>query len=208
LAEGASLTEATAEIVAAWELDYTLLPVTDDRLRTMVTTADEGEITFQDYFVRRQHSVAVSAVRFDGADACRPAPGVLEAIADAAVIVIAPSNPVVSIDPVLAVPGVRDAIASRRGDVVAVSPIVGGAALKGPADRLLTELGRESSVVGVAEWYRELTGVLVIDDVDAAHGPAIEALGIEPVVTNTIMTDPAITDALALTCLTAAGELG
>jgi LPPG:FO 2-phospho-L-lactate transferase len=203
LAEGASLGEATAEIVAGWDLGFHLLPVTDDRLRTMVTTADEGEITFQEYFVRRQHDVAVSAVRFDGAEDATPAPGVLDAIADATVIVIAPSNPVVSIDPVLAVPGVRDAIAARRNDVVAVSPIVGGEALKGPADRLLTELGRESSVVGVADWYRDITGVLVIDNVDAHHAPGIEALGIRPVVTNTIMSEPTITDALARTCLAA-----
>ena len=204
LAEGASLSEVTAEIVAAWGIGFALVPVTDDPLRTMVTTADEGEITFQEYFVRRQHAVAVSAVRFDRAETSRPAAGVLEAIAEAAVIIVAPSNPVVSIDPVLAVPGVREAIAARRADVVAVSPIVGGAALKGPADRLLTELGRESSVVGVAEWYRDVTGVLVIDEVDAAHAPAVEALGIRPVVTDTIMAEPAVTDALARTCLTAA----
>ena len=204
LRAGATLGEVTAEIVAAWELGFALLPVTDDRLRTMVTTVDEGEITFQEYFVRRQHDVAVTAVRFDGAAACRPAPGVLSALTDAAVLVIAPSNPVVSIDPVLAVPGVRDAIAERRADVVAVSPIVGGQALKGPADRLLTELGRESSVVGVAEWYRDVIGTLVIDRVDADHAPAIEALGITPVVTDTIMADPDVTDALARTCLTAA----
>ncbi len=204
LHEGASLSEVTAEIVEAWGLGFALLPVTDDRLRTMVTTPDEGEITFQEYFVRRQHDVAVTAVRFDGSETCRPAPGVIEAIDEAEVIVIAPSNPVVSIDPVLAVPGVREAVAGRRADVVAVSPIVGGQALKGPADRLLIELGRESSVVGVADWYRDLVGVLVIDEVDAAHAPAIEALGITPVVTDTIMADPAVTDALARTCLTAA----
>lgn len=204
LSQGATLTEVTAEIVAAWELGFTLLPVTDDRLRTMVTTVDEGEITFQEYFVRRQHDVAVSAVRFDGAEASRPASGVLGAIAEAEVIVIAPSNPMVSIDPVLAVPGVRDALAARRADVVAVSPIVGGQALKGPAGRLLTELGSESSAVGVAEWYRDLTGTLVIDRVDAHHAGAIEGLGITPVVADTIMTDPAVTDALALTCLTQA----
>ena len=193
----------TSEIVAAWGLGFTLLPVTDDRLRTMVTTVDEGEITFQEYFVRRQHDVAVTSVRFDGAGTSRPAAGVLAAIAEARIIVIAPSNPVVSIDPVLAVPGVREAIAERRADVVAVSPIVGGQALKGPADRLLSELGRESSVVGVAEWYRELVGTLVIDEVDAHLAPAVEALGITPIVTNTIMADATVTDALARTCLTA-----
>ncbi|MEL7207158.1 MAG: 2-phospho-L-lactate transferase, partial [Actinomycetota bacterium] len=126
LRQGATLSEVTAEITAAWGLGFRLLPVTDDRLRTLVTTVDEGEITFQEYFVKRQHSVAVTAVRFDGADAARPAPGVLDALRTAERIIVAPSNPVVSIDPLLAVPGVRAAVAERRADVVGVSPIVGG----------------------------------------------------------------------------------
>ena len=201
LGQGASLSEVTAEITRAWGLDYQLIPVTNDRLRTMVTTVDEGEISFQEYFVRRRHDVAVTSVRFDGADGCKPSPGVVDAIESARRIVIAPSNPVVSIDPVLAVPGIREAIANRRGDVVAVSPLIGGKALKGPADRLMTELGREASVVGVAGWYRDLIGTLVIDEVDAAEGPAIEALDITPVITTTVMSDPTITDALATTCL-------
>jgi LPPG:FO 2-phospho-L-lactate transferase len=199
LAQGATLAEVTAEIAAAWGLDFRLLPVTNDGLRTMVTTVDEGEIGFQEYFVRRQHAVAVSAVRFDGAEASRPAPGVIEALCSADRIVIAPSNPAVSIDPVLAVPGVRDAIAARSDRVVAVSPIIGGKALKGPADRLMAELGREVSARGVAEWYRGLAGTLVIDTVDAVLAPAIEALGIEPIVTDTIMSSPAVTDRLART---------
>jgi LPPG:FO 2-phospho-L-lactate transferase len=197
LAQGAALSEVTGEIAAAWGLDFALVPVTDDRLRTMVTTVDDGEIAFQEYFVRRQHSVAVTSVRFDGAERCRPAPGVLEALRSADRIVIAPSNPAVSIDPVLAVPGVRDEIAARRERVAAVSPIVGGKALKGPADRLMAELGRDASALGVAEWYRDLIGTLVIDTVDAAYAPAIEALGIEAVVMPTIMSEPAVTDELA-----------
>lgn len=201
IAEGATLAEATAEIIRAWGLEFTLLPVTNDRLRTMVEVVDEGEITFQEYFVGRQHNVAVTAVRFDGADRCTPAPGVMEAITDAERIVIAPSNPVVSIDPVLAVPGVREAISQARDRVVAVSPIVGGKALKGPADRLLVELGREASVVAVAEWYRDLVGTLIIDDVDAEHAAAIEAMGVNPLVMNTIMSEPSITDELARRCL-------
>lgn len=197
LAEGATLAEVTQEIVAAWGLSYTLTPVTNDRLRTMVTTADEGEISFQEYFVRRQHDVAVSAVRFDGAADCEPAPGVLDAIESADRIIIAPSNPVVSIDPVLAVPGVRAAIAARRDEVIAVSPIVGGKALKGPADRLLVELGRSASVVGVAEWYQDLIGTLVIDEIDADRAADIAALGMRSVVMNTVMSTPEITDELA-----------
>src|SRR5262249_2283861 len=149
LRDGATLTEVTAEITAAWGLGCRLLPVTDDPVRTRVTVEDEGEIGFQEYFVRRHHDVAVTSVRFEGGDAARPGPDVLAAIRDAERLVIAPSNPIVSIDPVLVVPGVRDAVVARREDAVAVSPIVAGAALKGPADRLLVELGHESSVVGV-----------------------------------------------------------
>lgn len=201
LAEGASLSQVTAEIARAWGLGYRLVPVTDDPLRTMVTTVDEGEISFQEYFVRRRHDVAVTSVRFDGAPACRPAPGVIEAIAEADRVVVAPSNPVVSIDPVLAVPGVRDAIEARRDRVVAVSPIIGGKALKGPADRLLVELGREASVVGVARWYRDLISTLIIDEVDADQAEAVAATGVTPVVTATIMSTPDITDALARRCL-------
>jgi LPPG:FO 2-phospho-L-lactate transferase len=197
LRDGATLSAVTAEITAAWGLGFRLLPVTDDRLVTMIDTIDEGEIPFQEYFVRRRHDVAVAAVRFDGADACRPAPGVLEALATADRVVIAPSNPAVSIDPVLAVPGIRDAVADRRSDVVAVSPIVGGKALKGPADRLMVELGRQASVVGVAEWYQDLAGTLVIDEVDAEQAPAVAALGVEPVVMPTVMTQPGVAAALA-----------
>jgi len=199
LAQGATLSEVTAEIITAWGLDFRLLPVTDDRLRTMVTTVDEGEISFQEYFVRRHHDVAVTAVRFDGAEATRPAPGVLEALATAERIVVAPSNPAVSIDPVLAVPGVRAALAERRDEVVAVSPIIGGRALKGPADRLLAELGYPASAEGVAKWYADVVGTLVIDTVDAGLRPAIEALGLKVIVMDTIMADPGVADALART---------
>lgn len=197
LTEGADLSTVTGEIAAAWGLDFTMVPVTEDRLRTMVTTVDEGEISFQEYFVRRQHDVAVTSVRFDGADQCRPAPGVMEALREAELIVIAPSNPAVSIDPVLAVPGVRRVLEERRDRVVAVSPIIGGKALKGPADRLLVELGRESSVVGVAEWYRDVIGTLVIDTIDAAEAEAIGSLSIRPVVADTIMSQPGVTESLA-----------
>lgn len=197
---GAKLDEVTQQIAATWGLDLQLLPVTNDRLRTMVTT-EHGEISFQEYFVGHQHSVPVTEVRFDGAEATTPAPGVVEAIESADHIVIAPSNPAVSIDPVLAVPGIRKILQRRRADVVVVSPIVGGKALKGPADRLLVELGREASVIGVAEWYADVVGTIVIDNVDAEYGPAIEALGLRAVVTNTIMSSPDITRALAQTTI-------
>ncbi len=200
---GSTLSDATAKIVAGWNLDLRVLPVTDDRLRTMVTTTTEGEIAFQEYFVRLQHGVPVSSVRFDGAEDSSPAPGVIEAIESSDHVIVAPSNPVVSIDPVLAVPGVREALAARRESVVAVSPIIGGKALKGPADRLLVELGREASALAVAEWYREVIGVLVIDEVDAELAPAIEAVGVRCVVAPTIMRDLDTTVALAQVVLAA-----
>jgi LPPG:FO 2-phospho-L-lactate transferase len=197
LRAGASLSEVSEEVAAAWELGLRLLPVTDDRLQTRVTVAGEGEIGFQEYFVERQHDVAVTSVRFDGAEQARPAPDVLDAIETARRIVVAPSNPIVSIDPVLAVPGVRDAVAARRADVVAVSPIIAGAALKGPADRLLRELGHDVSVVGVARLYAPFVGTLVIDDVDADHATAVEAEGVRCVVAPTIMHGPAEATRLA-----------
>lgn len=202
LRAGAALSTVTAEIADAWALGLRLLPVTDDPVRTRVTVT-EGEISFQEYFVQRQHEVPVSAVRFDGADAARPAPGVLDAIVEAARVVIAPSNPIVSIEPVLVVPGVRAAVQARRDDVVAVSPIVAGAALKGPADRLLRELGHESSVVGVARLYLPLAGTLVVDEADAHHAPAVEAEGLRCVVAPTIMRGPEEAAALAKVVLAA-----
>jgi LPPG:FO 2-phospho-L-lactate transferase len=205
VSEGAPLSVVTAEIAAAWDLGLRLLPVTDDRLRTMVTLDGDGddgrEVSFQEYFVQRRHGVPVQAIRFEGASSCRPAPGVLDAIAGAERIVIAPSNPVVSIDPVLAVPGVRDALVARRADAVAVSPIVAGAALKGPADRLLKELGHEATVVGVARWYAPLAATLVIDEADADLAGAVAAEGIRPVIAATVMRTPQLAADLARTVL-------
>jgi LPPG:FO 2-phospho-L-lactate transferase len=205
LAEGAPLSVVTAEIARAWNLELRLLPASDDALRTMVTVEGDGEIGFQDYFVGRQHSVAVSSVRFDGEGAARPAPGVVEAIGEAEVVVIAPSNPIVSIEPVLAVNGVHAAMSARRERNVAVSPIVAGAALKGPADRMLRELGHEPSVVGVAKLYAELASVLVVDDADAALADAVEAAGMRCVVVPSVMSSPAIAAALARATLGAVG---
>ncbi|HET9442303.1 MAG TPA: 2-phospho-L-lactate transferase [Acidimicrobiales bacterium] len=196
-AEGATLSRATAEIAAAWGVGVRILPMSDDPVETRVTVAGEGEIGFQEYFVARRHAVAVEAVRFRGAEEARPAPGVLEALAQAERIVVAPSNPVVSIGPILAVPGIRPALAARRDDVVAVSPIVAGAALKGPADRLLRELGHEASVVGVARLYAPFAAALVIDHADAGLAGAVEAEGVRAVVTATVMSGPAEAAALA-----------
>lgn len=204
LGDGASLSTVTAEIAAAWGVEVCLLPVTDDRVETRMDVEDEGEIGFQEYFVRRRHSVAVRAVRFAGAEDAVPAAGVLGALGTAEVVVICPSNPIVSIGPLLAVPGIGDAVVARRGRVVAVSPIVAGAALKGPADRLMAELGHEVSVVGVARLYAPLAATLIIDEADAALAPAVEAEGMRCVVTPTIMTGAAEAAALARAVLGAA----
>jgi LPPG:FO 2-phospho-L-lactate transferase len=206
LREGASLTEVTSEITRAWGLAVRLLPATEDRLRTMVTLAGTGddagrEVTFQEYFVQRRHAVPVASVRFDGASSARPAPGVLDAIAGASRIVVAPSNPIVSIDPVLAVPGVRAALEARRPDVVAISPIVAGAALKGPASRLLAELGHEASVAGVARLYASFATALVIDEADAARADEVRAAGMVPIVARSVMRTPALAGALATAVL-------
>ncbi len=203
---GVSLSAVTAEIAKAWSLDLTLVPVTDDPMSTRITTLDGSELSFQEYFVREKHGVAVSSVDFSGADTCVPAPGVIAAIESARCVCIAPSNPVVSIDPILAVPGVRESLVAARDSCVAVSPIVGGHAIKGPAERLLRELGHEPSVVGIARYYSGLAGTLVIDTVDAESAPLVEAEGMRCVVTDTIMSDPMVSGALARTCLAAADE--
>jgi len=202
LAEGADLATVTAEITAAWGVGVRIVPMSNDPVRTIVTVA-EGDISFQEYFVARRHSVEVSAVRFDGSDRATPAPGVLDAILGAEVVVVAPSNPIVSIAPILAVPGVRAAVVARRDRTVAVSPIIAGAALKGPADRLLRELGHESSVVGVARLYAEFASVLVIDEADADRAGDVEAAGVRCVVAPTIMRTPDAAAALARTALAA-----
>ncbi len=196
LAEGCSLTTVTAELAAAWELRYALLPVTDDLLRTFVDTA-EGELAFQEYFVRLQHSVPVTGVRFAGSETARPAPAVLDAITKADRVVIAPSNPLVSIGPLLAVHGVGDSLRAVRRRCSAISPIVAGAALKGPADRMMAELGHEPSVVGVARLYAPFVSTLIIDLADASRADEVRACGVEVIVTDTIMSRPGVGATLA-----------
>ncbi len=199
LGSGATLTEVTAEITQRWGLDCTLLPASDDPIRTMVELTDGSEISFQEYFVKLAHDVEVRAVRFAGVEHSKPTRAALDAIRDATSLVIAPSNPVVSIGPVLAIPGVRDAVASRRATNVAISPIIGGKALKGPADRMLSELGEESSVVGVARRYRDLVATLIIDETDAALASQVEDTGVRAVVVPTIMSEAGVACALAQT---------
>lgn len=203
LQAGATLSTVTMEIARAWGLGLTLLPVTDDRLRTIVEVRGEGELDFQDYFVRRRHSVAVTRVRLAGGETARPAPGVLEALDESETIVIAPSNPIVSIEPLLAVRGVRERLLLRRDRVVAVSPIIAGAAVKGPADRMLAELGHEPSAVGIARLYSEIASVLVIDESDSLLSGGVEQAGLRCVVTPTLMTSPDRSATLARTVLDA-----
>ena len=207
LRAGEPLSAVTAMLAERWGLAVRVLPVTDDAVRTMVTVdTDRGtaEIGFQEYFVGRQHAVPVRSVRFAGAEDATALPAAIEAIDTAATVVIAPSNPIVSIGPLLAVPGVRDALAARRDRTVAVSPIVAGEALKGPADRMLRELGHQASVVGIARLYTGLAGVLVVDEADADQAHAVEAEGLRCVVTDTIMRDVERAAALATHVLAAA----
>jgi len=187
LSEGATVSEVTDELARSWGLGLRVLPMSDSRVETRLDVEGEGEIAFQDYFVRRRHAVTVKAVRYAGAADATPAPGVLDAVTNATRVVICPSNPVLSIAPILAVPGIQDAVAARRDDVVAVSPIVAGAALKGPADRIMAELGVEATVVGVARLYAPFAGTLVVDEADAGLAPAVEAEGVRCVVTPTVM---------------------
>ncbi len=205
LAEGATLTEVTAEINRAWGLELSVVPMTDDRFRTVVTLADDGQqVSFQDYFVRLRHGVAVSGVHFEH-DGARLSEAARSALTDADVIVVAPSNPLVSIGPIRALPGVDQLLADRRQHVVAISPIVGGAALKGPADRMLSELGMQASVVGVAELYAPIAAVLVIDPLDAHLADEVEAAGIRCVVEPSIMSDIERSRTLAEACISAIG---
>lgn len=204
LAEGATLTEVTGEITRAWGAPERLVPMTDDRLSTLVHLADGATVSFQEYFVKLRHDVPVRGVTFDGAASASLQPIARSAIADAAVVVVAPSNPVVSIGPIRALAQVDALLSRRRSSVVAISPIVGGAALKGPADRMLVELGYEASVVGVASLYCDIAGTLVIDPADAHLRSAVEAQGMRCVVVPSVMTTSEVESELARTVLAAA----
>ncbi len=208
LTEGSTLSEVTGEITRAWGLGLRLVPVTDDPLRTRVTVVDPDatrEVGFQEWFVQRRHSVPVTALRMAGAAEAGPAPGVIEAIEAADAVLVAPSNPLVSIGPLLAVAAVDEAVRAARDRAVAVSPLVAGTALRGPADRLMVDLGHEASVAGVARLYRDLAATLVIDQADSAQADAVGAEGMEPVVTETVMRDPDVAATLARTMLACVG---
>jgi len=201
LSEGVGLSVVASELAAAWELDVRMLPMSDDPVRTVLRVPGQGEVSFQDYFVRQHHDVTVESVSFAGVEDAAPAPGVLDAVAAADAIIICPSNPIVSIGPIVAVPGMRQALESRRERVVAISPIIAGAAVKGPADRLMRELGHDASVVGVARLYGALAGTLVIDRADEDLAGAVEAQGIRVVITETLMSTPAVAADLARAAL-------
>ena len=205
LREGAGLSAVTNEIARAWELPCRVMPMTEDEVRTIVTLAADcvagsrgDEVSFQEYFVKYRHDVPIAAVRFAGSETARPT--FLSTIAEARKVIIAPSNPLVSIGPIRALNGVDDALRRRRDDVLAISPIVGGKALKGPADRLMTELGGEASVVGIAKIYADVCGTLVIDDQDADLADDVRKLGMNCIVTDTIMSSPEAAERLAATC--------
>jgi len=186
LAEGKSLSDAAEAIRLALGVKARILPMCDQRVPTMIDTA-EGELHFQEYLVKRRAEPVVRGIRFDGVDKSRPAKGVLEAIRDADRILICPSNPLISIGPILGVPGIREALRARKGDVIAVCPIVGGKSLKGPSDKMLAELGHEPSAVGVAKLYADFTGTFVIDPADKTRVGAIRKLGMKVEVVPTVM---------------------
>ena len=189
LAEGATKTEVTDELRVRHGVEVTLLPVTNDVIATEFIT-DEGRMSFQEYFVRRHHDVVVRAVEVTGAASARVSKEAMAALTDASRVVIAPSNPLISIDPILQLPGVREVLRDRRSDVVAVSPLVAGVALKGPADRLLRELGHNATALGVVDFYEGLVGTWIIDEADADLVEAITSRGVHVEVTTTIMADP------------------
>lgn len=185
---GATLADATAALASARGLKCRLLPVTNDPHPTIVVT-DDGELEFQEYFVHRRAQDPVRGLRFPGAEAARPAPGVIEALESAELILFAPSNPFVSIDPLFAVPRVRAAVESSSAPRVAVSPIIGGAAVKGPAADMLRSLGHEVSALAVAQLYEGVIDTFVLDEADAALVPEVEALGLETIVLDSMMRD-------------------
>jgi LPPG:FO 2-phospho-L-lactate transferase len=200
LRAGEPLSAVTGRIARSVGLEQTLLPATDDRLRTRIGTPD-GELEFQEWFVARGHRDRVDGVRYEGAESAAPAPGVLAALEQADLIVIAPSNPFVSIGPILAIAELRAALEPRRDHVVAVSPLIGGRAVKGPADSMFKSLAGGTGAGEVARFYEGLIGALVIDQADAADADAVEQAGARPLVTRTLMSEPDSRRALVETVL-------
>jgi LPPG:FO 2-phospho-L-lactate transferase len=200
LATGATLSSVTTAIAERFGVGARLLPMSDDRVSTRITVVADGEeldLHFQEYWVRRRARDEVKAVRYEGVGDARPAPGVLESIARADAIVLCPSNPVASLGPILAVPGIRPALERRRDAVVGISGIVAGAPLAGMADRLMPAVGVEVTAAGAAESYRGVLGAWVVDGADRGLASRIEATGVRVGVTDTIMTGDDVAEALA-----------
>jgi len=187
LRTGKSLSEVTAELAARLGIRSRVVPMSDDRVSTMLDTA-KGTLTFQEYFVRERYQVKVDGVRFEDAQRARPAPGVNESIAAAGAIVFAPSNPVTSIGPILAVPGIRDALGQTKAPIAAVSPIVGGHAVSGPADALMKMMGWQSTIAGVAKAYEDFLDILIADHADEAEASTMSGQHSAVLFTNTIMS--------------------
>ena len=206
LASGLPLSAVTARLAEALGVETALLPATDDRLRTWLDTP-AGSFSLQEWFVARGHRDEVDAVRFEGAETARPAPGVLEALASADLILVAPSNPHVSIGPILAVDEVRRAVETRSVPAVGISPLIGGRSVKGPADRMLLRLAGGTTPAHVASCYPGLLDALVIDEADAAGADELADLGVRPIVTRTLMSDAAARARLVEAALGAAGAL-
>jgi LPPG:FO 2-phospho-L-lactate transferase len=206
---GARLTEVALDLQRSLGVAARILPMADEPVRTEVRT-DDGWLEFQEYFVHRHQAPTVHDVRFGGIEAARPTAEVLTALRAARSVVVAPSNPIVSVGPILAVPGMRETLAASRErgvPVVAVAGIVGGRALRGPADRMLASLGHEPTALGVARIYAGLVDGFVLDTVDALLAPAVEALGLRVMVTDTVMTDDAVRARLARETLAFAGSI-
>jgi LPPG:FO 2-phospho-L-lactate transferase len=193
---GESLSAVTQEIGAALGVAASVLPMSDDPVRTRVTTREGEVLSFQEYFVREKTAAQVTDVELAGIEGAKPATGVVEALRDADAVVVCPSNPILSVGPILSLPGIRDALREHHR-VIAVSPIVKGAALKGPAARLLSSLGWEASASGVARLYADFCDTFVVDASDRSEAEPVAALGIRPLVLDTIMTDHDASESLA-----------
>ena len=189
LSEGATLSEVTREIAAKWGVGVNVIPMSNDPVRTIITTVRGEDLNFQDYFVRLAHDVEIASIKFQGHETAHPVPELISEILEADIILVAPSNPLVSIAPILSIAGIRDVLQKRRKDVIAISGIIGGKALKGPAGRLLNELGYEASAAAVAEIYKDIAGTFVIDDVDKHERKRIQELGLNCIITDTVMTN-------------------
>lgn len=207
LRSGSSLSEAADSIRTALGVKARILPMSDQPVRTMLRTSD-GLLAFQEYLVKRRAQPVVQGIEFAGVSEARPAPGVIESIERADGIVICPSNPLISIGPILAIPGIRESLRARRREVLAVSPIVGGKSLKGPSDRMLEQLGMEASALGVARLYRDFAGGLLLDQQDCELQPSIEALDMKVAVAQTVMHSDEDKQALAQSVLAFFGTRG